>query len=132
MVLASALTFSILPEELISEILSYVPREDRLWSCMVCKRFLKILFGLNNGVFELFTAQTNALIQFDQMLDHPEVSEIITHFVVAYPYESIPNCIQEIISSEVKGILVWKEKYLKTFKSIISLILLYFNLSFIF
>ena len=106
MVLSSAFTFSSLPEELISEILSYVPREDKLWSCMVCKRFLKKLFGLNNGVFELFTAQTNALIQFEQMLHRPEVSEIITHFVVVYPYESIPNCIQEIISSEVKGILV--------------------------
>ena len=106
MVISSSSLFSTLPEELISEILSYVPREDKLWICMVCKRFLKILFGLNNGVFELFTAQTNALFQFEQMLDHPEVSAIITHFVVVYPYESIPNCIQEIISSEVKGILV--------------------------
>ena len=111
MVLSKALSFSSLPEELICEILSYVPREDKIWSCMVCKRFLKISFGLSNGVFELFTAQTNSFIQFEQMLHHPEFSEIITHFVVAYPYESIPDCIQEIISSEVKGISNQKEKY---------------------
>ena len=46
-----------LPEELICAILSYLPREDRLWSCIVCKKFLKILFGLNNGIFELFMIQ---------------------------------------------------------------------------
>ena len=95
-----------LPEEIIALILSYIPRQDRLLCCIVCKRFLNILFGLNNGVFELFTSQINSIKcinNLEKVLHLEEISEIITHFVVTYPYESITEGIQEMISSEVKG-----------------------------
>ena len=103
MVLSNAFPLMELPEELISEILSYLPREDRLWSCIVCKRFLKILFGFNNGVFELFMSQTKLEKHLKQILECKDISGIITHFIVTYPYESVTDCIEKITSSEVKG-----------------------------
>ena len=93
-----------LPDEIISEILSHLPRQDRLWCCMVCKRFLKLLFDLNNGIFELYVNQTNFENSLKQMLNCEEISGLITHFVVTYPYESIADVLQKVSNFEVKGI----------------------------
>ena len=93
-----------LPDELICEILSRIPKEDRLMCCLVCKKFLDLLFSLTHGVFELNLKNLNSVKNLPMIMELKEISSLITHLIVTHPHESLYSSLQKIISPREKGI----------------------------
>ena len=97
-----------LPDELLCKILSHIPQHNMLWCCLVCKKFLCLLFDLNRGVFEFNISDRNTV---QSVLDCKEISSIITHLIIAHPHDSVDSCVKKIESPGDKGIF-YKPKYL--------------------
>ena len=61
-----------------------------------------------DGVFELFMTQMKSENLLNAILECEEISGIITHLIVTYPYESVTDCIEKITSSEIKGKMTYE------------------------
>ena len=93
-----------LPDELICEILSYVPKEDRLWCCLVCQKFANLLFSLNCGVFDFNIDDANCIPNLQSLLECGEIAGMITHLMVSHPADSTETCLKKSTTETTKGI----------------------------
>ena len=95
-----------LPDELICEILSYLPKQDMLLNCLVCKKFFGLLYGLCHGVFEFNIKDANFANILRSILECQEISGFITHFIVTHPHDSTDTCVKKITSPTEKRMLI--------------------------
>ena len=93
-----------LPDELICEILSCVPKEDRLWCCLVCHKFFYLLFSLNSGVFDFNISDANYVKNLQSLFECGEIAGMITHLMVSHPADSTETCLKKSTTETTKGI----------------------------